>query len=413
LIDVANSKPANRSTEYILVRDEDKASAGTQAERYPASKLWPNWQQSLLLTAAMGEDAEAAEAFCRWRESIDLEADFDPGSYRLMPLVYDRMRRLNVRDPVMGRLKGVYRMSWYGNQVLFDKVRSIVSALEERGITPLLLAGVPLALYYYRNPAVRPVGAIDIAVSPRQVRGSIAVIEASGWQRNAIPSAEDLRYRHCIQFTDLHGHALDLHWHFLYEACNDEADAFFWSSAIPLDFGGEPTLQLDPTAMLVYVILRGIRWDADPPHQWIADALLILRYEGGRLDWERIIAFAQGQRLTYRLSLGLGYLAERHNAPLPRAVLTRLRQIGTSLLERIENTVDLHHRHRFYTNPFGKQWVIFVDFCRCTTAAGPIEFFVGLSHYIRYRWGLERRRDLIVVIPRGLMRRIGNVRLSR
>jgi Uncharacterised nucleotidyltransferase len=317
------------------------------------------------------------------------------------------MHRLDVRDPLMGRLKGVYRMSWYGNQVLFDNVRSIVSALEERGITTLLLEGVSLVLSYYRNPAVRPMAAIDIAVSPRQVRGSIAAIEAFGWQRNAIPSAEDLRYRHCIQFTDRDGHALGLHWHFLYEACNDEADAFFWSSVIPLDVGGVPTLQLDPTAMLVHVILRGIQWNADRTRQWIPDALSILRYESGRLDWDRMIAFAQAQRLTYRLSLGLGYLTERHNAPVPREVLTRLRQIGTSLVERIENTVALHDRQRFYTNPFGKQWVIFVDYCRCTTAAGPIEFFVGLSHYIRYRWGLERRRDLIVAIPRGLMRRVG------
>jgi len=333
--------------------------------------------------------------------------------HQLLPLVYDHMHRLGITDSLMGRLKGVYRMSWYGNQVLFDKVRSIVSALDERGITTLLLEGASLVLSCYRNPAVRPMAAIGIAVSPRQIRGSIAAIEAFGWQCNAIPSAEDLRYRHCIKFTDRDGHALDLHWHFLYEACNDEADAFFWSSAIPLDFGGVPTLQLDPTAMLVHVILHGIRWDADRPRQWIPDALSILRYEGGRLDWERMIAFAQAQRLTHRLGLGLGYLAERHNAPVPQEVLTRLRQIGTSLLERIENTVALHDRQRFYTNPFGKQWVIFVDYCRCTTAAGPIEFFVGLSHYIRYRWGLERRRDLIVVIPRGLMRRVGKIWLWR
>ncbi|MBV8592131.1 MAG: hypothetical protein JO212_19095, partial [Acetobacteraceae bacterium] len=190
---------------------------------------------------------------------------------------------------------------------------------------------------------------------------------------------------------------------------NDEAEAFFWSSAIPLDFGGVPTLRLDPAAMLVQVLLRGISCDADPARQWIPDALAILRCEGGRLDWERMIAFAQAQPLACRLSLGLGYLAEQHNAPVPPEVLTRFRQLGTSLRERIENTVALHHRQRFHTNPFSRLWVILVDYCRCTTAAGPVEFSVGLSHYIRYRWGLGRRRDLIVVIPRALMRRVGKI----
>jgi len=392
-----------------LVRDEDSASARIAAKRYPASNLWPNWQQSLLLTAAIGEDNTAAEAFCRWRGTIDIEADFDRSSYRLLPLVYDHMHRLGITDSLMGRLKGVYRMSWYENQILFDKVRPLVSNFEQRGITTLVLKGVALALSYYRNATVRPIVNIDIAVSPRQVRHSIAAIEAFGWQPNISPSDEDFKYRHSMRFTDCNGLELALHWHFLYEAYNDEADAFFWSSAIPLDFGGVPTLQLSAMAMLVHVILHGIRWDVEPPRQWIPDALSILRHDAGRLDWERMIAFAQAQRLTYRLSLGLGYLAEQHNAPVPREVLMRLRQIGTSLLERIENTVALHDPQRFYTSLFGKQWVIFVDFCRCTTATGPIQFVVGLSHYIRYRWGLVRRKELIAAILRGLTRRIGKI----
>jgi hypothetical protein len=394
-----------------LVRDEDSANVRIAAKRYPASNLWPNWQQSLLLTAAIGEDKTAAEAFCRWRGTIDIEADFDRGSYRLLPLVYDNMHRLGITDSLMGRLKGAYRMSWYENQILFDKLRPLVSNLEERGIATLVLKGVALVLSYYRNAAVRPIVNIDIAVSPRQVRHSIAAIEGFGWQSNAIPSEEDIKYRHSMRFTDCNGLELALHWHFLYEACSDEADKFFWSSAIPLDVSGVPSLQLSPTAMLVHVILHGIRWDVEPPRQWIPDALSILRHEGGRLDWERMRAFAQAQRLTYRLGLGLGYLAEQHNAPVPREILMRLRQNGTSLLERIENTVALHDPQRFYTSPFGKQWVIFVDFCRCTTATGPIQFIVNLSHYFRYRWGLARRKELIAAILRGLTRRIGKIRL--
>jgi hypothetical protein len=371
--------------------------------------LWPNWRQSLLLTAAMGEDAEAADAFCRWREAVDLETNFDPGSYRLLPLVYDRMRRLGIRDSLMGRLKGVYRISWCKNQILFDKVRPLVSDLEQRGIATLLLNGVALALSYYRNPAARPVVDIGIAILSRQVSRAMAAIETFGWHCNVSPSADDLKYRHSVQFADRDGLQLDLQWHFFYEACNDEADAFFWSSAMPLDFGGVPTLQLDPTAMLLHVILHGIHGDCEPPTRWISDATAILKHEGVRFDWERMIAFAQSQRLTYRLGLGLGYLAERHNALVPPEVLTRLRRTRASLLERTENRVVFQGRRRFDANPFVKQWMIVIDFCRCTTAAGPIEFLLGLSQYIRYRWGLERRRDLIAAIPRGLMRRIGKI----
>jgi hypothetical protein len=373
------------------------------------SGLWPNRQLSLLLTAAIGEDTQAAEAFCRWRESVDLEADFDHGSYLLLPLVYQHMHRLGIRDPLMGRLKGVYRMSWCENQVVFDKAQRLVSHLEQSGITTLLLNGIVLAVSYYCSFPARPVAAVDIAVASSQIRHSIALIEAFGWRANTRPSAEDLKYQFSMRFTDSNGVELDLHWHFLNELCNDDADAFFWSSATPLDFRGVPTLQLDPTATLLHVILRGIRGNGDPPSRWISDAFSILKHQSGRFDWERMIAIAQSQQLTCSLGLGLGYLTEQHNAPVPSDVLTRLRQIRPSLIERIENKVVFHTRRRFDANPLIKQWMIVIDFCRCTTATGPIEFLLGLSQYIRYRWGLERRRDLIAAIPRGLMRRIGKI----
>jgi len=380
--------------------------ASTVSKRDLGSNLWPNDQQSLLLQAAVGEKEDAVESFHRWRQNVDLDADFDHGTYRLLPLVYDNIRRLGVQDPLMGRLKGVYRMTWYENHVLFDKVRPLVSHLEENGIRTLLLKGVPLVLSYYGNAAVRPMADIDIVVPQTQIRRAIGAIEAFGWQRNERASDEDLKYRRTVFFTDRNGVECDLHWHLLYEACNDDADAFFWSSAVPLDFDGVRTSQLDPAAMLIQVILHGIRWNAEPPTRWIPDALSILRRDDTPLDWERVIGFAVSQRLTHRLALGLQYLNDHHGAPVPRAVLSRLRSTRVSLLERIENTVVMHDRERIYANFFGKQWVIFVDFCRLTAATGPIDFSIGLSHYLRYRWELKGRMEFIPAILRGLKQRV-------
>ena len=387
----------------------DTTTPGTASQRGPTSYLWPNCQQKLLLTAATGTEKDAVSCFRQWRQNVDLDAEFDRGTYRLLPLLYDNIRRFGVQDPLMGRLKGVYRMSWYENHLLFDKVQPIVSHLEANGVRTLLLKGVPLVLTYYRNPAVRPMADIDIVVAPAQVRRSIAAIEAFGWQRNESASDDDLKYRHSMLFADRKGLEFDLHWHFLYEACNDEADAFFWSSAIPLDFDGVRTLQLDPMAMLIHVILHGIRWNAEPPTRWIPDALAILRRDGGRFDWDRVVAFAASQRLTHRLGLGLRYLAEWHDAPIPPAVLRRLERTKITPLERIENTVVLRDRERIYANALGKQWVIFVEYCRWTTARGPIDFAIGFSHYLRYRWRLRGRLELVPTIFRGVSRRLSRI----
>ena len=371
--------------------------------------LWPTRHQELLLSAATGKGQDAVDAFAAWRQSVDIEAEFDHGTFRLLPLVYDNLRRLGVRDPFMGRLKGVYRMSWYETHRLFDRARSLIAALEADGVRTLLLKGAPLVLSYYRNAAVRPMADIDVVVAPRQIARAIACVERLGLRRVQSFADDDLKYRHAVLFSNGEGLDVDLHWHFLYETCNDEADGFFWSEARSLDFAGVPTLQLDAAGMLVHTIVHGIRWNAEPPTRWIPDTLAILRQDLAPRDWERVVGFAASQKLTCRLALGLRYLVARHGAPVPPEVLARLEAAGVSLLERIENTVVLRDRERIYRNPIGKQWVIFADFCRwhAATGRGPIDFLVGLSHYVRYRWGLKGRMEVIPTILRGLGRRAG------
>jgi len=68
--------------------------------------------------------------------------------------------------------------------------------------------------------------------------------------------------------------------------------------------------------------------------------------------------------------------------------------------------VIFRNTDRIFDHVVGKQWVIFAEYCRKTTASGPIDFVVGLSHYIRYRWGLRGRREIIPIIVGGLKRHL-------
>ena len=371
------------------------------------ASLWPNERQALVLRAAVGETEEARAAFAALIGSVDLERHdvFDHGTFRLLPLLYDRMHRLGVRHPVMARLKGIYRRAWYANHRLFHATGPIIAAIEAAGIQTMLLKGAPLLIDYYRNYALRPMSDIDVVVRPETVGDAVMVLRRLGLTRIDTAHDDDLKYRHAMLFRDASGTEIDLHWHFMFEACNDAADAALWDGARPLDFAGVATRQPDPALALVLIVIHGMRFNPMPPVRWIPDALAIIRGARDELDWQRLTDFARAQKISYRLGLGLRHLANEWHAPVPEQVFRTLDTAGLSLRERIENTIVFRDIDRLFADPVTKQWVIFADYCRAVPTRDPLKFLVGLSHYMRYRWRVGSRRDILIQSFRGVARR--------
>jgi hypothetical protein len=370
--------------------------------------LWPNERQALVLRAAVGEAEDAQAAFAALIDSVDLERHdvFDYATFRLLPLLYDSMHQLGVRHPVMARLKGIYRRAWYENHRLFHATGPIIAAIEAAGIDTMLLKGAPLVVDYYRNHALRPMSDIDVVVRPERVGDTIAVLRRLGLTRIDTAHDDDLKYRHAMLFRDAAGTEIDLHWHFMFEACNDAADAAFWAGARPLDFAGVATRQPDPALALVLIVIHGMRFNPMPPVRWIPDALAVIRGAGAALDWQRLTDFAEAQKITYRLGLGLRYLATEWRAPVPDHVFRALNTASVSLRERVENTIVFRDIDRLFADPVTKQWVIFADYCRAAPTRDPLKFLVGLSHYMRYRWRVGSRRDILIQSWRGMAKRL-------
>lgn len=368
--------------------------------------LWPTPAQERLLKAALGTDASAIGHFHAWRDMIDLDADFDRGSFRLLPLLYATMSQLELSDNLMGRLKGTYRRAWCEAQPRFEQARDVLGLLHRHGIETLMTKGVPLAVSYYRNETVRPMADIDVVVPHAKAKDAIAALEQAGWIRGPLTHDNDLEYHHAIQFFHPKGGEVDLHWHVLLECRSFETNQGFWDRAEPLTVRGVATRQLDATDMLLHTVVHGIRWNAEPPIRWIADAAMILHHAGRQIDWDRLVHMARDEKLSYRFGLGLHFLAERFAMPIPPHVLDALDRMPITLLERIENTIALRDADLLYDNPLTKNWVIFARYCRVQQARNPLQFLNGLSHFVRAQWELSGRSEIPVAIVRGLWRRL-------
>jgi hypothetical protein len=373
----------------------------TAAECLP----WPSGSQALIVRAAVAPDAAVVPAFRAWQAAVDLDGHVDGGTFRLLPLVYDRLRRQGCDDPLMGRLKGIYRKAWSETQTLFHRTAPAIAALEAAGVQTMLLKGAPLALGFYPSVATRPMMDLDILVRPEQAAAALAILGGLGWMPGKDIRPHEMADTHELDLHAGTGQDIDLHWHCLREAPATAADAWFWDGAVPLDFCGVRTLQPAPTGQLLQTVLHGVRSNLEPPTRWIADAMAILQASGDRLDWGAMLAFAQSQKLSYRLQLGLGFLAATYAAPVPSWVLDRLRADGISLIERIENRIYLRGADQAYRPLLAP----LVDYWRFGRNMPAWRFLKEYRGYLQRRWRLDHPLQIpaaaLTAIGRKLIRR--------
>jgi hypothetical protein len=109
------------------------------------------------LRAALRPGDEGVAAWATLRDVLDLDDIWDPDIHRLLPLVYVNLRDAGVDDPDLPRLKGLYRRTWYLNQLKLAEARPWLELLQGEGIDTLLLKGVPLGLEYYGDLGQRPI----------------------------------------------------------------------------------------------------------------------------------------------------------------------------------------------------------------------------------------------------------------
>ena len=359
-----------------------------------------------MLQVALLKSEKALAAWKEWRPQIDFEGEFDFATFRLLPLAYENLNALGIKAPELMRFKGAYRKIWCETHQLFHETAGAVRALEQAQIDTMLLKGAPLVLRYYKNYATRAMYDLDILVRPECARDAIATLERAGWTRNASTHEEDLKYRHAMQFFNAAGRELDLHWHVFFECSQDGADDTLWHYSQPMDFNGIRTRSLDPTHLLLHVVVHGVRSNPEPPIRWIPDAMKVLQHAGHEIDWDRLISEAKNRRFVSRLRLGLRYLKERFDAPVPTDVLSRLASAPVTLTERIENTVILGDQEALYQSHSRNIWLIFADYQRFTAGQGFWPSLIGFTHYLRYRLGMEGRADLVKNAFQGLLRRL-------
>ncbi len=366
---------------------DDSYALADEVRDEPKFAAWPTTKQELLLQAALYEDSRALQAWRAWEADVDWDGHIEDASYRLLPLAYDNLLRAGHDQPIMQKLKGIYRHAWYRNQTGLARLGGLLRALREAGVATMVLKGAALIVTHYKSYGLRPMSDGDILVKEHDVATAIDVLTARGWtfEPPAVGIALNslMAARHAVALRDAKSNEIDLHWHVLQENCQPGADRSFWEGSVEIEIAGERTRTLNDTDQLLHVCVHGARWNEMPPMRWVADAMMILRHSPA-IDWELLVRQAQDRLLVLPLRSTITYLARAFDAPIPDAVLAHLRSGAASRQERLE----FRYRSRDYrTRLFGYLPLMWFDYLRTRTPLANDNRVLGFATYLKDRVG--------------------------
>jgi hypothetical protein len=353
----------------------------TRAPLPLTGSFWPNDRQRLLLRAALG-DSEGDGAWERLRAEVDVD-DPDPVDYPLLALLYRQLETLSVADPEVAKLRGIYRRTWYVNQLRRDRARDVVEAT--RPLEALVFDGWELVLHYYRDLGLRDVSALHLLIPQQRLEQTVRTLADLGWRRRA-----EARGRRPASFENQNADLCFVHLRPFGEFSSlgrgiDADDV--WERATVFDFAGVPARGFGDADELLHVCLSGARMHDRPSIVWIADAIAVLR--GGSVDWDRLVGQARRLRATLRAADALQFVREELAAPVPEGVVEELRRTPPRRRELLA-----HRAGAGRWSLVGAPPETLTRFLRLTSDASVPHAVAELPAFLREDWGLERARQV-------------------
>jgi hypothetical protein len=386
-----------RAVRYVArrARKTRRFSLGAPRVSPVTERPWmPTERQVLLVKAALLARGPAIDAWNQWKRAGNSEG-VDDGSAALLPIVYQRLVDHGVNDPLVKRARDAYKATWLENERRFREVAELLGSLDSLGIETMVLKGVALALLYYQDPGLRPMGDVDILVRPRDVADTIDALTRLAWRQIGrtprLLSETYLNARREIHFVNSRGMYLDLHWRVMDEACLSSTDEWFWSGAIRMSVRGVETHAMNPTDQLLHVCVHATLWTPSPLPRWIVDAATILRTSCADIDWDRLVSHAQRLGLVIPLRETLRQLVEVFDSSIPLPAVDTLRSISASKEEM--------RAYKIRCLPRSPLETLSLEFRRMSLQSpgrGRARRLLAFPAYARALWGLDHAWQLPV-----------------
>jgi putative nucleotidyltransferase-like protein len=286
--------------------------------------------QFLLLRTAVLDDERALEAWDRWSATADPER-MESGEARLIAGAFRRLEAIGAGGPMMAVARGIYRRTWYANQLAVARIAAVMERLDEVEVPSLVLKGFALAPLAYGDLGARPMEDVDMLVPPEMIERAVESLEPLGMRQPLGNKRPDGLLANEVELIDEGGNSVELHAYALVES-TDDSD--LWERRVRFSVREAVAYAPCPEDALLLVIVHGQRWNPVQPVSWVLDACRLVESKGGDFDWERFVARAEARDLTLAAARGVGML-QSFDVDVPPAVAERLCDVPVGLGRRL------------------------------------------------------------------------------
>jgi len=349
-----------------------------------------------LLLVALSDPDHAAEAWKSVPEGFSLD-ELERGSFELMPLVYRNLAQTCPDEPILPRLKGIYRRSWVKNNLLLDRTSEIANTLQAAGLPALFLEGPTQAARFYGDLALRPSSAVHVLTTAADATEASKRLENRGW--NLRPGSDGYPGWHVLFAANGDICVLRSSLSFDYIGRGDQpAEEPLRRAAEAFEVYGIQVLVPMPTDAFFAACVAGARYGPLPATQWLTDAVMILR--SGELDWDRLVELAVAHRQHLRLREALGCLLDLP-VPVPRRVADAYAWLGQWQPTRRDRLA-----FALSTGTLARRGGLadaLAELLATTTGESLARTATRLPAHLCARWGLTHRRQLPLAAGRRLL----------
>ena len=260
------------------------------------------------------------------------------GDHAVGPLLYyhlETTRNLGgLTDSVVDRLRMMYLRGAARNLVLNGQVSSLGQAFEKAKLPVLFVKGAILASAVYADPALRPMGDIDIVVRPDREDEVLRVLDDMGYVPTEVESFGSFT-RKTVHARAFHrpsrtGLSLELHHDLVGGALKTSTEAgWFWEHTTMVTVESRPTLTLNPEATLAHLCAHLVGHHGwNPRFIWVYDIHALLEKYQERFDWGRFTSVVHQLRWEVSCSSALRAAQACLEPPVPETVLRDLDQMN-------------------------------------------------------------------------------------
>ncbi|MBW2065921.1 MAG: nucleotidyltransferase family protein [Deltaproteobacteria bacterium] len=240
------------------------------------------------------------------------------------------------RDHRQALESGYYQTLSFNIALLHD-LKEILEGLNKRGVSVVLLQGIGLIQWVYKDIGLRPMTDIDLWVLPWRYPSLKRILSSHGYQPDSLyPNT----YRRGMTAFDIHTHILWADRIRSRKLLLDVDDGEIYRKTVHVKVEGQDALCLSPWDEVIYLGLHAIKHNMDRLI-WLADIRNIIE-PWSPSDWHGAMSRAKQLGQTRTLHYVLFLLKDIFDVRAPRGVV---QDLGKSPLHPVEKKI-LRHRTR-------------------------------------------------------------------